>query len=53
MADSNNDNEKSKVTDIPAAALPSSAGFDESSTSANASWKIPYGIEDHIESGTL
>jgi hypothetical protein len=53
MTDSNNNNEKSKETDIPAAALPSSAGIDEPSASANASWKIPYGIEDHIESGTL
>jgi hypothetical protein len=55
MADNTDNNEKSEATevDIPIpTALPSSAGT-EASTSANSSWKIPYGMEDHIESGTL
>jgi hypothetical protein len=58
MADNTDSNDKSKVAevDIPIptpTALPSSAG-NESSFSANpSSWKIPYGMEDHIESGTL
>jgi hypothetical protein len=53
MADTTDNNDKSKDVDIPIpTALPSSAGT-EPSTSANSSWKIPYGMEDHIESGTL
>jgi hypothetical protein len=53
MADNTDNNDKVTEVDIPIpTALPSSAGT-ESSTSANSSWKIPYGMEDHIESGTL